>query len=766
MSIWAEAFDLPHLADPGKKIAWLPTLDYSFGRHADAFREEGSLSIPTAYSRINELHYVDPDDHSNDVGSVIHFFQRGVLGADEKPRVVSSFVTERHPKDLKSGATGVTQISGRGLTSYFLDRLRLTAFDHPDNPTRQSEWNFGGENLLSNPGFEESPTTPKSIEIIITATGGTYTLSDGTDTTSAIAFDAPASEVSARIETDLGGFTDIVLAQSSASPRTFVMTMIDPPFGVNLFLDDANLTGGEGTATTTEEGGLTPGAWTKARPLVAGLPSNTGFYDQFAVSTAQARTGVNSLAVNPGPFNATSNRLGGAQQVMRVTPGSLAQASVWIYPTSGQDQFRLGLFSVGEEYIAASEWAGETLTPDTWNEISIADVQVPDNVDQLIFRVACTNLVPTNPSLFFIDDAEYYEGLPAATIGAIWDLVIGSRAPYLVPTFNATTDSNSEAWDADRSVALTEGDTWGQIAESFQQLWGYVHRVRYDREDNTYYYDIFNPGYVEVDHSSTDTGSLIVGMNILGGEVVSRSPEATNFRVVGEGGFWAEDDDANLVGPWGEADAFLNDKSIRNASNLVDAINRIQAQNLDQMITFQAGMTAHGQFQPLQDFDVFHKVSVELGGKSPIPRGDRVVTSIVVSGSPGKAPDYQVYVNSDAFASTGAAALAEAVRRLLRKRKDRVEPIRPDLGGGAGGKGMVHVVIISDSEPEEIQEKGDFIVPSSNSSALLQAAFDALPGGSWSIWLAGQFDLDADVTAPSGSWIRGLGYTSVGYGQT
>ena len=85
---------------------------------------------------------------------------------------------------------------------------------------------------------------------------------------------------------------------------------------------------------------------------------------------------------------------------------------------------------------------------------------------------------------------------------------------------------------------------------------------------------------------------------------------------------------------------------------------------------------------------------------------------------------------------------------------------------GAGGA-MAHILIVSESEPQEIQDKADFTCPAVSSSARLQDIFDSIENqtgnvGSWSVWMAGIFDLDEDVTAPPRCWIRGLGYTLTG----
>ena len=105
---------------------------------------------------------------------------------------------------------------------------------------------------------------------------------------------------------------------------------------------------------------------------------------------------------------------------------------------------------------------------------------------------------------------------------------------------------------------------------------------------------------------------------------------------------------------------------------------------------------------------------------------------------------------------TGQAAVNAAVYRLINEFQ---YPDEKGSGGfvAGGGGGMAHILIVSTSEPEEIQAKADFVVPESNSSAPLQSIFDSIDDN-WSIWMAGSFELNNDVTAPAGCWIRGLGY--------
>lgn len=736
MSIWAEAYDLPHLDDPGKKIAWLPVLDYRFGRHADAFREEGAITLPVAYSRLNEVITVDPDDHTNDVGSVIHMFQREVVDDAGIPKPVGSFVVERRPDGLDSDATSTTQLSGRGLTSYFLDRLRLLPFDSPANPTSQGDWKFGSENLFGNPGLEDGSSSVTTYVLNITATGGTFTITDGTDTTSAIGgpFDDLAATLENELESDLASLIDVVVDRTSISNPTYFIQYVSPPFGPTLTVNTGSLIGGTATLVAEEIGEVSASPWTIAHNFAEPTPPDDA-YPFFGVVTTSPRSGTKCLLIDPPSPTAITNRAVGGQQVFNVKPGAIYQAGIWVRPNSSTDIFKFRIVTDGEEILATHQ---STLTAGVYNRMELTDVFIPEDVTTIAVRIQITTWEPLNPSAFRVDDAELYEGLPPANIGTAWNMIfdLDTRIDYLVPTFTGTEDSAGDPWDAERSFTMTEGDTLGQIAEAFQRLWGYVHRVRYDREDNIYYFDVFNPGYIAEDHSTTDSGSLIVGMNILSGETVVRSPDATKLRIVGADGSWVEETDTDLETAWGAADFFLKADDVALADDLDDSVQNFLARNRDQMVTFQAAMTNQGQVQPLRDIDIFHNVSVELGAKSLIGRGNRIVTSIVVSGKPGATPNYQVYVNSDAFASTGAAALAEAVRRLLRRSENTpAESIGTPISLGSGA-GMMSVTVAAADAPESTKKKADFKCVGVNDADVIQAAVDSLGEAGGTVWLS------------------------------
>lgn len=85
--------------------------------------------------------------------------------------------------------------------------------------------------------------------VTIHGTGGTFTLSDGTDTTSAIAYNAAAATVKSRIETDFSAITTVTVTGTGAVGDPFVVTFTSPT-NTNLSEmtgDGTSLTGGGGT---------------------------------------------------------------------------------------------------------------------------------------------------------------------------------------------------------------------------------------------------------------------------------------------------------------------------------------------------------------------------------------------------------------------------------------------------------------------------------------------------------------------------------------
>ncbi len=89
--------------------------------------------------------------------------------------------------------------------------------------------------------------------IAVFATGGTFTLSFGGDTTSAITFGASAATVTTRIETDFSTVADVTVTGTGTPEDPYIVEFVDP--GTQdvalMTFNAASLTGGDGQSTET-----------------------------------------------------------------------------------------------------------------------------------------------------------------------------------------------------------------------------------------------------------------------------------------------------------------------------------------------------------------------------------------------------------------------------------------------------------------------------------------------------------------------------------
>lgn len=89
------------------------------------------------------------------------------------------------------------------------------------------------------------------------ATGGTFTLSDGVDTTSALDFNAIATEIETRLEADIASITDVHVSGVGTSIDPWIITWVDPGstnIAYTLIAGDGSLVGGTSTVAVEQEG--------------------------------------------------------------------------------------------------------------------------------------------------------------------------------------------------------------------------------------------------------------------------------------------------------------------------------------------------------------------------------------------------------------------------------------------------------------------------------------------------------------------------------
>lgn len=575
MGLITEVWTRPGDANFGRVIDGVPISEQT-AHKAMTELGGGSFKVPNTFGRFDEILKIDEATPANSVSSLVRIYDPSDLTAPVFEWLPTALVPTESKTDLDIDVTGA------GIKS-IMDYARVEAYDwdgSDDWVPSIPDWIYGGGNVLSNPGFEQSPVVPKVFKITIDASAGTFTLSDGTDTTSAIAYNVAAGDLDNTIETDITAITDI--AVTGAGPGVYLMEMVDPPFGVNLTLDDAGLTG-TGAIETTQEGFIDPSPWTRAKAIVAGSPSNPGFYNAFEVSTVHAFDGVYSLKVDPGAVGLASNRNAGAQQVVSVNPGQTYQTKLYIYATSATDKFVLAVFGLGGEYIARTTLDGTTFTANTWSEFALPNVVIPDDVTQVIFRIFCIDSYPTDPSAFYIDAAEFKEGKAATTVGAIisdlfddatvdhvadgrivWEDLANPGNPYLSIDFDDSLDSNGDAWFEDAvSVRLWMRMTYRQVLDQFVQDYDVEWRIIPDDvEAGSWLLQIFNPGGMGTDYTSAQSPAIQGSASDVGRSIRRFMPSATNHLVEGEGRITARRDTVGLEAAVGRIEGSRLDRQL------------------------------------------------------------------------------------------------------------------------------------------------------------------------------------------------------------
>jgi len=731
------AYTLPWLLDFKQKVASIPVIPGSGTGQVSLFTTAGHAGVTVNLAKFGDrIDQVIADDE----GSLIRVFD----GAD----VIDEWIAKRGSRDISADAK-TFPLSGAALASIF-DQYVVPAFDAPANPAAQGNWSWGGKNLLGNPGLEEGTVTPKWFQLDITATGGTYTLTDGTDTTSGIAFNADASTISTRIQTDLGDFTDVVVVQNGTSPRGFAIQMVDPPFGSTLAVNTGSLTGGTATVVVMDPGETGFGPWTRAGTLAVGKPSNEASYVVFGVSTAQAHTGAHSLAIDATPSTATSNRMPGAQQVPSVTGGAIAQASVRVYPTNGADRFRLGIFGVGEEFVAWNSSNGVLLTPNTWNQITVSDFFLPADASQIVYRIQNANPGPYNPSLFYVDDGEFYEGLVPTTPGDILSVLFDAHSEISnwvdYSSFDASADSNGDAWPEDISFEVQWGEHYGHVLDRLVDL-GYEWELRPKTVPVgtlTHDFHLYNSGGRDATYQNSGVPAAAInkGQSITGGEVIKRIPDYTDVVLEGAGGAWSKVTDATTESQFGVLEKHVANRQLLNEPTRVLAAEQFLAYEEANRRAVRVELVA-SRFHPRALVKFRPGDSIPFQIPPAIPKQDRRVQRVDYTNThPTR------YVVTGSRVLSGDAAAFDLIWRLYRRFSRPPEQVSAAPVITSGGGTPTIYIAAADALEEEKVKAGSWVCDGFSDRALINEAIalmtSATRRGGRLICSSGAFNIVAD----------------------
>ena len=705
MGYWAEAWTLPHVTPFQRKIAYLPFLAGSqFSDEYDKSRAHGSIILPADYERINEVMYVDENNPANDKASLIRIYRTGVTQSGV-PVPVFEFYTEDRDDQITNTATGTTTISGREITPAALGRITLLPYDFPHPQTFDPDWVYGGDNVLQDPGFEESFVTNEITSIyIFGATGGSWSVTVDANTTAPIPYPTTRGALQGAIEA-LGNVTEVRIDGEGTPALPFHIEFVDPG-EVNLLVtaSGASLTG-PGPVLLYGEfqagGALRPIHWEKSRNPVTNQLH--GEFDLFRIVTTFPDGGVYCLLMD-GRAPLSIYEFPGVQQIPRVEPGRVHRASIRFRPDSATDVWRLVIRDPldGVTPIAASTpFIGLAGLAGQYNTVTIPPFKIPDNWSEVIYRFAYVG--GGDPSQVRVDTALLALGQPASTVGFIWlELLDDVRLDHLVerplhlawldPTFTDLLDTDLVAWSEFLAVTLAMDTPYNELADNFFNRWGYEHRIRWNQSDLRYKFGVFRPGGLGVNYEGTGHPAITVGSNVLGGPMVMRAPRGSFTIAHGDDGSIITSRETSLETAWGPSEVAIGGTGVSSAS-VQSLVDNFKIATLASRFGSSIRMSdaENQQVVPIRDFKVGDLLTVNLGSRA-VKRSRRVRSITVLFGERGRVASIDVQTSTEVYASSGVRGLAEGVRRLLmaqrRKAKAVPNPSSPLIRAGAANSNV------------------------------------------------------------------------------
>ena len=467
--------------------------------------------------------------------------------------------------------------------------------------------------------------------------------------------------------------------------------------------------------------------------------------------------------MDPAAVDTIALRYAGAQQVVSVKPGGVYQASIWIYSTSATDTYRFVIRGVDGDFIKSSTGGltSFTLTANTWTQVTIPDVAVGTN-SAVIFRIANTNPAETNPAVFYVDDAEFNEGMAPTTVGcmllqlyedAVLDHVADGRLMwenesgdpgdiYLTIDFNCDVDSNGDPWNRDDvNQTFQPRMSYIQVVDQIVEEGGYEWRViPADWTLGTYVFQVFNPAGM----------GAVVDAAIIGGSAdTSRgakffAPTSTAQLAEGDNNMSARVANLGLVGAFGRIEGSILDQNWTTFSSLESAATTMSTELLTgaQDVVYTLASPAQRPLVMYRPGDRIYLSDTEIF-PPPGPGDDlrmvRRVSQIQLAMSKEQTDEWVVHI-SDAVpfrfiggagvkvsrGLVGQAATDNAVAALLTafKRSTRLPAPGVRVFGG-GGQPTVTVAAANSSNIS--QGKADLVCSGVNDDQIIQQAFDMLP---------------------------------------
>lgn len=760
MGLLYEAYTLPwDSAGFKKKFFWLPVEPGSGKGTVEFLTSSGESSVTVLLDKLAEANRDLTEIVSDTESSLIRVID---CLPDGTRTIIDEWVCER-PARVHDDERKVT-ISGPKLKAKAFDSQTIPAFDSPANPSINPDHIWGGENILSDPGFENADKQNEEYEIDLDgAAGGSFVLHLNGNDTNSIPFDTSVGNLENEVES-LPGITDVLTDDTGAGFRIEFHNPISPENeGLGLLTWTPSLTGtadNEESLERTNDGQILPSSsWTKSQhPDASTDPHIHGTYASDGYRLTEGAEPVRS-GEYAGRINGLT-QFAGIQQLVRVLPSTRHQASIWFWSSDATETFRLVMRDRYENLIA---WANVTnSTPSTWTEVTLDFVtELADGtpITEMIFRFAQTQ--DHNPSPYYIDDAHLAPGAPASTWGEIVNVLMGLKTAEFDwidhSTVTDSLDSGSVAWPRDESVTAFFGESFGQFWDKGVDL-----EYEWDLEPKatplgSLTHDLvwYGPGGMD----DVPSAGIYPNSSVTGGDSLTRTPAFTKVIVEGADGRYVEAEDAAAVAAFGELEKYVKDTSLHSDESLNARANGLLTYEAANRNAVHFQMVEHAVLpRPGTHFRPGDTIPMQL------PPGLSKTSKRVQSFSYTNSFPTQ-YLVTGSRVLKGEAAAYSLLWRLWRRFEN---PFRDKGGGGfaAGGGGKAPTLVIAASDaPDSSKARADFTCPGTEDGPVIQAVIDiiqtATVGGRVLLTEGTYFITTGEINLGEDLWLQGMGSRTV-----
>lgn len=548
-----------------------------------------------------------------------------------------------------------------------------------------------------------------------------------------------------------GVYQQVTLTFVPETDSVELVIIYDDINGLDFIIDDFSFTSGDNV-------GLDP--WVGFANGGGLNPSPQMVLNTFQHDTTQSHGGSGSVRMQgvDDAFYDGFGRIGygtiGMTQNISMVPGTLYTFTAWIRhngagSNGANERFRLVLARRTPKGPLQQTISGEfqpgpgsyymanidlVIPANTWTKIQLTTfADVSDIAAQV--RYAGTNARNTDVGTFtsptfWVDDVSIHEGLPATTIGDIWQKLLDDctihhqndpRGTILdwvdYSSFDDALDSNGNAWNADITFSARWGSNMAHVLDdTFNR--GYeaeLVRKATPSGGKTHDFHLYNSG----GRDDNPSAAIHTAQPLRGGDAVRRNPSATAALIASSEGGYTEDTDATALANFGRLETFISDSEASGAVSrqlLADNFFAFESANRN-AVRFEV-IEAPGVPRPFVDYAPGDTIPMTLAPTHL--KEDRRVQRIDYLNTH---PTQYVVVGSRLLEGEAAAfdLIGRMWRRMNRPAKMKEQVLTAGEGGGAGGAPTV-VVAASDAHDIEKQKADLICIGTNDEQKILEAA--------------------------------------------